>query len=528
MRKFAFVLGLMAMTAIAVFAGGGQEGPSGAASEFIVGNGAEPESLDPHLISGVPEHRIMMGLFEGLVVPDPETATAIPGVAESWEVSDDGTVYTFYLREDAVWSDGTPVTAQQFVDSWLRILDPELAASYAWFPAIFLEGGEAYNAGEAGPESVAVRALDERTFQFETVGPLPYTLDALTHYSFNVVPLHAIEEYGAEWTLPENFVGNGPYTLAEWSPQERIVLEPNPTFWDADRVEVDRVVFLPVEDDSTMYNMFVNGEMDWATNVPLGRIEDAELREDYHVTAQLATYYYSFNTTREPLNDPRVRQALSLAIDRELLVDTVTRAGQVPAFSMVPEMVGYPGIEGLGEDVELAQQLLAEAGFPGGAGFPEFTILYNTLDAHRSIAEFIQQQWLTNLGISVVLENQEWGTYLDSREQSNFDIARAGWVGDYQDPSTFLDMFITDSALNGGRFSNERYDGLISEAARMQAGPDRYATLAEAEQILIEQEMAVMPIYYYVDLDMIDLSRWGGWYANIMGWHPVGDIATAN
>ena len=528
MRAFALVLGLTATIAIAVFAGGGQEGPSDDISEFIIGNGAEPESLDPHLVSGVPEHRIMMGLFEGLVVPDPENARAIPGVAESWEVSDDGTMYTFYLREDAVWSDGTPITAQQFVDSWLRILDPELAASYAWFPSIFLEGGEAYNAGDAGPETVAVRALDDYTFQFETVGPLPYTLDALTHYTFNVVPLHVIEEHGSEWTLPENFVGNGPYTLAEWSPQERIVLEPNPTFWDADRAEIDRVVFLPVEDDSTMYNMYVNNEMDWATNVPLGSIEDAELRDDYHVTTQLGTYYYMFNTNREPLNDYRVRQALSLAIDRELLIDTVTRAGQVPAFSMVPRMEGYDGIEGLGEDVAQAQQLLAEAGFPGGEGFPEFTVLYNTSDAHRSIAEFIQQQWLENLGVSVVLENQEWGTYLDSQDSNNFDISRAGWIGDYQDPSTFLDLFITESILNGGRFSNARYDELIAQAARMQAGPDRYAALAEAERILVEQEMAVMPIYYYVDLDMIDLNRWSGWYANIMGWHPVGRIVTAN
>ena len=525
MKRFILSLGLIALVAAFGFASGVQEAGDGQMDEFIIGNGAEPESLDPHLVSGVPEHRIMMGIYEGLVTPDPESARAVPGVAESWEISDDGTVYTFTLRDDAVWSDGTPITAQQFVDSWLRVLDPETASPYAWFPAMFLKGAGPFNAGEAGPESVAVRALDERTFQFETVGPLPYTLDALAHYSFQVVPLHAIEEYGDEWTLPENFVGNGPYDLAEWSPQERVVLEPNPTYWNADKVELDRVVFLPIDDNNTMYNMYINGEMDWATEVSLGRIDEAQLREDYHVSPYLGTYYYVFNNTREPLTDPNVRKALSMAMDRELLVDTVTRAGQIPAFGMVPDMSGYPGIEGLGEDMEMAQQLLADAGFPNGEGFPELTLLYNTSDSHKAIAEFIQQQWRENLNINVTLENQEWGTYLSNRRESNFDVARAGWIGDYQDPNTFLDMFVTGGALNGGKFSNERYDELIAQASQMPDGPDRFAVLQEAEQIFIEQEMAVMPIYYYVNQNMIDLEEWGGWYANVMGWHPVGDIA---
>jgi oligopeptide transport system substrate-binding protein len=214
-----------------------------------------------------------------------------------------------------------------------------------------------------------------------------------------------------------------------------------------------------------------------------------------------------------------------MAIDRETLVETVTRAGEIPSGTMVPEMTGYPGIAGIQEDFDAAQALLAEAGFPGGAGFPELTILYNTNEGHKAIAEFIQQQWLDNLGITVTLENQEWGTYLASRRQNDFDIARAGWIGDYQDPNTFLDMFVTGGAMNGGRFSNARYDELIAQASQMPAGPERFDVLAEAERIFIEQETGVMPIYYYVNKDMIDLGSWGGWYANIMGWHPVGDVA---
>ena len=525
MKKTLFVVGLVGLVVSFGFASGTQEGASGELDEFIIGNGAEPESLDPHLISGVPEHRIMMAIFEGLVTPDPETARAMPGVAESWDISDDGTEYTFYLRDDAQWSDGTPITAQDFVDSWIRVLDPETAAPYAWFPSMFIEGASEFNAGEADASAVAVRALDESTFQFETVGPLPYVLDALAHYSFQAVPMHVIEEHGDEWTLPENFVGNGPYDLAEWSPQQQIVVEPNPTYWNADKVELDRVVFLPVEEDTTMYNMYINGEMDWATNVPTGQLDDAQLRDDYHVSPYLGTYYYVINNEREPLDDPDVRKALSLALDRELLVDTVTRAGQIPAYSMVPDMEGYPGIDGLGEDVAMAQDLLADAGYPDGEGFPELTILYNTNEAHKSIAEFIQQSWLDNLGIDVTLENQEWGTYLSTRRQSDFDIARAGWIGDYQDPNTFLDMFIAGGAMNGGQFSSERYDELIAQAAQMEAGQERFEVLQEAEEIFIEEQMAVIPIYYYVNQNMIDLEEWGGWYANVMGWHPVGDVA---
>ncbi len=534
MKKALTILSLFTVLVLLLAGCGGDQETAGAAdggesaepSEFIIGNGTEPETLDPHLVSGVPEHRIMMGIFEGLVTPDPETATAMPGVAESWEVSDDGTVYTFTLREDAVWSDGTAITAQQFVDSWLRILDPETAAPYSWFPSMFIQGASDFNAGEAGPETVAVRAIDDRTFQFETVGPLPYVLDALAHYSFQVVPLHVIEEYGAEWTLPENFVGNGPYTLAEWSPQQQIVIEPNPTYWNAQKVSIERVIFLPVDDDTTAHRMFLNGEVDWTATIPVGQIEEAQLRDDYHADPYLGTYYYVFNNQREPLTDPNVRRALAMAIDRELLVETVTKAGQVPAYTMVPDMTGYPGIGGLSEDVATAQQLLADAGFPNGEGFPELTVLYNTNDSHKAIGEFIQQQWLENLGITVSLENQEWGTYLNSRRQGEFDIARAGWIGDYQDPNTFLDMFVTGAAMNGGRYTNAAYDELIAQASLMPSGPERYDVLVQAEELFIEEEMGVMPIYYYVNLNMIDLNRWAGWYANIMGWHPVGDVAS--
>jgi len=493
---------------------------------FKLINGAEPESLDPHLIQGVPEHRIYESLFEGLFAYDPETADAVPGLAESYEVSDDGLVYTFTLR-DAVWSDGVAITAQTVVDSWLRELNPDTAAPYAWFPSMFVAGAAEYNGSDdddPDPSVVQIRALDDKTFQMELIGPLPYVLGALPHYSFAVVPLHAIEEFGAEWTAPENFVGNGPFVLNDWKPQQYISVVPNDEYWDAEAVQLDEVIYYAIDDNNTAYNMYLNGEVDWMTTVPSDQLEAAKMRDDYYASPQLATYYYVFQVERAPFDDVNVRKAFSLSVDRDALVEQITRAGQIPAWGIVPPMTGY---DGLGEpmmDVDKAQDLLADAGYPNGAGFPETVILYNTSEGHKKIAEFLQQEWENNLNVEVKLENQEWGTYLSNRNKGDFQVARAGWVGDYQDPNTFLDMFITGGGMNGGRYSNDDYDSLINEAARMTPGPERFATLMEAESIMINEDQANMPLYYYVTLNMIDTDKWGGWHTNTMDYHPTKDI----
>lgn len=494
---------------------------------FRIANGAEPESLDPAKIQGVPEHRIFETLFEGLIVYDPQTADGIPGLAESWEVSEDGMTYTFKLRK-ANWSDGTPITADDVVYSWLRLLAPETASPYAWFPVMFLEGAEAYNSGAAGADAVQIRALDDYTFQMDLIGPLPYVIGALGHYSFAVVPQHAIEKYGDEWILPENFVGNGPYTLKEWTPQDKVVAVKNEAYWDADSVKLDEVVFYASDDNNTNYNMYISGQVDWLTAIPNDKLDSVMMREDYQVAPQLSTYYYTIQTTKAPFDDARVRQALSLAIDRETLVEEVTKAGQIPAWGIVPNMAGYDALEfpydNMDDSIAAAQALLAEAGYPNGVGFPSFSLLYNTDDSHKMIAEYVQQQWANNLGISCTLENQEWATYLSNRNEGNFDVARAGWVGDYQDPNTFLDMFVTGAGMNGGKYSNEDYDLFINEAARMEAGADRMDVLKTAESIMIDEDQAILPFYYYVSQNLVDLDKWGGWYNNTMDYHPTKDI----
>lgn len=492
--------------------------------EFSLINGAEPESLDPHLIQGVPEHRIYESLFEGLVAYNWDDASPVPGVAESWEVSNEGSTYTFKIREGVKWSDGVAITAHTVVDSWLRMLDPATAGPYTWFPEMFLKGASAFISGEAGPESVQIRALDDMTFQMDLVGPLPYVLGALAHYSFAIVPMHAIEKYGSEWTSPENFVGDGPYVLEEWVPQDKITVVPNKEYWDAEAVHLDRVTYLPVEDVNTAHNMYLNGEVDWDTNVPQDQIENVKIRDDYWATPYLGTYYYVFQNEVAPFDNPNVRKALSMGFNRQALVDKIAQAGQLPAFSMVPDMAGYPAIQDDNENIEEAKKLLAEAGYPGGEGFPPFSILYNTSEGHKKIAEYIQHEWQNNLGIDVSLENQEWKTYLSNRNQGNFKVARAGWIGDYQDPNTFLDMFTTGAGMNGGRYSNENYDRLVKKAATMVDGPERKAVLAEAETYFIKEDQGVMPIYYYVALNMIDLDKWGGFGHNVLDFHPTKDI----
>jgi oligopeptide transport system substrate-binding protein len=487
--------------------------------EFIIANGAEPQGIDPALIEGVPEHQIYMALFEGLTTYDPKTADPIPGLAKSWVVSNGGKTYTFKLR-NAKWNDGVPITAQTVVESWLRFLDPATAAPYAWFPNMFIAGAEDYNGGKAGKEAVGIRALDRMTFQMDLIGPLPYVLGALPHYSFAVVPMHVIKKYGKNWTKTENFVSNGPFKLEKWLPQDKLTVVPNKMYWDATSVSLARIVYLASDDNNTNHNMYLNGEVDWNREIPLDQVEAAQLRDDYQTGPYLGTYYYVVNNKRAPFDDVRVRKALDMSFDKAVLCEQVAKAGQIPATAMVPKMAGYEPTPGHPYNIEMAKKLLAEAGYPNGRGFPEFKILYNTSEGHKKIAEYIQQEWSENLNINVSLINQEWKTYLNTRREHDFEVARAGWIGDYQDPNTFLDMFLAGGAMNGGQYDNPEYDRLIKKAAMMEAGPGRMAVLRQAEDHFITNDAGVIPIYTYVTKNMIDRGKWGGWHNNTMDYHP--------
>lgn len=532
-RILTILFTLLAASSVLLSCGGGSQTADKAS--FIVNNGAEPQSLDPSHIQGNVEHRVFMALFEGLVIYDPVTSRALPGVAESWTVSPDGATLTFKLRNTAKWSNGDPVVAQDFVDGWLRTLDPATGSQYAYMVGMVVKGANEYNsfaadkkksdadnktAEDALRAAVAVKAVDDHTLEVGLVGPVPYAIDMMAHYSFAPLPMKAIAKYGDSWTKPENFVGNGPYTLKEWKPQQYIFVVKNNKYWDAKNVKLQSIKFLPIDDLKTSYNMFKNGEIDWDTTVPNDLLDEVKLRKDYQVSPQVSTYYYIFNVTKKPLTDVRVRKALAMAIDKQTLVDKILKGGQLIADSLVPAMEGYTPAKGNAFNVDAAKKLLAEAGFPNGKGFPKLTILYNTNDNHKKIAEFVQDQWKQNLGIDVALQNQEWKTFLDTRSNSHdFQIARAGWIGDYLDPNTYLDMFLSNSGNNDGRYNSAKYDELVKKAMTMPAGADRFAALSEAESTLITEDQGVAPFYFYVSQNLIDTNKWAGWTANPLDAH---------
>jgi len=489
--------------------------------EMVIGNGSEIQSLDPSQLTGVPEHRVNMALFEGLVGYDPRTAKAVPGVAESWTYNNDRSVITFTIRQGVTWSDGTPITAQTFVDSWLYHLNPTTASEYAYMLGLIVKGADNYNIGRGRPQDVAIRALDTRRFEVTLVGQVPWALDMMAHYAFNPLPMHIIQRYGTSWTRPQNFVGNGPFVLSEYIPNNRLVVVPNERYWNKANVFLTKITFLPIDNATTAYNAFLNGGIDWSTGVPLTRINEVKLHRDYQVNPQLGTYYYLINNVNHVgLQDARVRKALSMAINRQELVDNVIRGGQILTTALVPPMGSYQPAIGNGFNVTEARRLLAEAGYPNGQGLPTFEIVYNTLDSHRIIAEYIQQAWRNNLGVNVRLRNMEWASYLDYRDTPSMQIARAGWIADYIDPQNFLDLLVSNTGNNDGKYSNPEYDRLIRQAASMVDGPERNRILRQAEDIAITRDQALIPLYYYVSQNMINLGKWDGWYQNPLDVHP--------
>ncbi len=488
---------------------------------FRINNTAEPESLDPGVVTGVPEHRIISNLFEGLTTTDPKDLSPRPGMAASWTVSKDGLVYSFKLRE-ARWTDGKPVTAHDFVYAWERVLNPKMGAKYAQ-QLFYVKNGEDYNKGRITDFSqVGVKAPDDRTLQVTLRCPTAYFLDLTSFYTLYPVPRWAIEAHGKDWVKPGKIVSNGPFRLVSWVPQKDLILEKNPQHWDAAMVKLQKVVFLPTDDINTAYKQFLAGDSDWIPTVPPAQTDAARNRPEYYVSPYLGTYYFRFNITKPPMNDLRVRKALSMAVDRESLTKYVTKAGEIPSSTFVPAgMRGYEGVRGLGFDLNAAKKLMAEAGYPNGKGFPKVELLYNTNEVHRVITQAVQQMWKDSLVIQVELVNVEWKVYLARQSSLDYQVSRAGWIGDYADPNTFLDMWITGGGNNQTGWSHKRYDELVSQAAcKIVNEKDRMRALQEAEKILVADEVPIMPLYTYVNKGMLN-RRVKGWSPNILDQHPL-------
>lgn len=501
---------------------------------LLLGNGSDPEELDPHLVSGISEARILNALFEGLVRLNQDTLQPEPAAAREWTVDSSGRVYTFHLRPDGCWSDGTPVTAADFMFAYRRILTPALGSPYAAMLHV-LKGAAAYNSGaEDDFDSVGIRAPDSHTLVIELSSPTPYFLSLLSHFAWFPVPRHVVLEHGAidqrgsRWTRPGNFVGNGPFTLTRWSLGESVDVTRNSSYWQADRVLLNGIRFLVFDNLNAEERAFRAGQLHVTQTIPLGRIRHyrAQQPSPLHIAPYFGTYYLGINITRPGLDDVRVRRALSLALDRKAITGQLLQDIQSPAFHFCPpDINGYTTDFRLSEDPDEARRLLAEAGYPDGRNFPRLEILYNTSESHRAIAELIQERWRAVLNIEVGLINQSWGSYLSSRRRGEFDIIRAGWIGDYYDPDTFLGLFTSTSGNNPTGWSTAIYDEWIAAAATTSAPAERHRLFNQAESLLLEQ-LPIIPIYFYHSAYLIHpLVR--NWPANLLDYQSYLDIHLA-
>jgi len=496
-----------------------------------LGNLSEPKDLDPHQVTGVTEFNILAALLEGLVAEDPADLHPVPGAAERWSVSADGRAYTFFLRADGRWSNGDPVTAADFVFSFRRILSPRLGSPYAYM-LYGLTNARAYHRGELDDFArVGAEALDERTLRLTLEAPIPYFLPLLTHPSW--FPVHPptilaagpIDAVGAKWTAPGRFVGNGPFVLSAWEPGSRITVVKSPTYWDRAAVRLNAIHFYPIGDHQIEENAFRAGQLHVTGTVPIDRLDyyRRAAPELLRLAPYLGTYYYLLNVNRPPLNDVRVRRALALAIDREQLVRRVTRAGEDPAWNFTPPGAGgYAARARLQGDLPTARRLLAEAGFTDGRGFPRLQLLYNTSEGHERIAQAVQQMWKTHLGVDIELVNMEWKVYLAQTQEGKYDLARAGWIADYADPATFLNLWVTGGGNNRAGWSNPEYDRLIAAADRTADPAARFELFQQAEEILMA-EAPIIPIYFYRSKSLVRPSV-QGWLPNPLDHHPYKQV----
>ena len=474
---------------------------------FRYDNFAEPQDLDPQVVTGVPEFHLLQALSEGLLTASPVDLHPGPGLASSWEVSSDGLVYTFHLRDNLRWSDGSPITTDDFLMSWKRMISPKIASEYAYLIYNFVKGAKDYYEGKITDfGQVGMKAPDARTLQVTLLSPTPFLPKIIAnHFSWDPLPIKVLQRFGAleerstPWTRAGNPVCSGPFMLKEWSPQKRIVVVRNPYYWDAANVKLDEVDFLPTEDIPAEERMFRDNQEDRTQEIPTDKI-DAYKRDHpelIHIEPYLGVYFYRCNVTRPPLNDKRVRKALALAIDRESLVKNVVRGGQQPAYAVSPPgNTGYSPRARLSGTLDDARRLLAEAGYPGGKGLPPIQLLYNTNSNNKQVAEAIQEMWRRNLGVTIDLMNEEWKVYLDSQHTHNYQMERSAWIADYPDPHVFLEIYETGNGNNDTLWSNADYDRLLHEALRAKDDATRYEIYQKMDAILVD-ECPVIPIYYY-------------------------------
>lgn len=490
------------------------------------GNGTDVTGIDPHGTNGMPEARIISAVFEGLVAKDPRTLEIVPAVADRWETSDDNMSYVFHIRENAKWSNGDPVTAHDFVNSWLRGLMPSLANETVTSLFVFKNAEKYYNKEISDVSLVGFSALDDHHLKIELENPTPYFLQLLDY--LGLFPVHTgnmkrfgeLDDAANPWAKVGNFVGNGAFTLKDWVPGRSLIVERNPYYWDKNSVELNEIHFMPIEQLLVEERMFKARHLHRTEWMPYSKMPVYRAKKDpeYNHYPYFSTYFYIFNVTKPPLDDARVRKALAYAVDRKLLTESVTNSVQVPTGALTPpNTLGYTSRSQITYDLKRARQYLAAAGYPDGKDFPDTTLSFNTSEDHRKIAEAIQQMWKKNLNINVQIKNQEWKVYLHEVKSLNHDIARMGWVGDYIDPNTFLETFTSMSGDNRTGWSNKQYDDLIRKAATITDKTERFEIFQQAETILLD-EAPIIPLYNYTTNNLIS-TQLKGHHPNILDYY---------
>jgi len=490
------------------------------------GNDTDPETLDHHKTTTVVVGHLMRDLYEGLVIHNPN-AEVVPGVAESWEISDDGLTYTFKIRENAKWSNGDPVTANDFVFAFRRIQDPATAAPYAnmQYP---IENAQAINTGGMAVEELGARAVDDHTLEIKLAAPTPYFLELLTHQTG--LPMHqaSVEQHGDQYTRPGNMVTNGAYMLESFTPNDKLVMRKNANFHDAGNVQIDVINYIPFEDRASCLRRFEAEEVHSCSDVPAEQMDYMReaLGEKLRIAPYLGTYYLPIKTTKEKLADPRIRQAISMVIDREFLATEIWRDTMVPAYSLVP-----PGIGNYGDPVELeykdqdildredaAKALLEEAGVTEGS--LTLDLRYNTSENNKNTMTAVADM-MKNIGINATISEMEGTGYFDYLKQDgDFDMVRAGWIGDYSDPQNFLFLFESDNlGFNYPRWANEEFDALMDKAGQTVDIEERAGILAEAERLMLDNVPAI-PILYYSSRNLVS-DKLKGWTDNIQNTHAT-------
>lgn len=495
--------------------------------------GPSPETIDPALNSAVDGANMIIHAFEGLLKFDRDN-NIVPGVAESYEVSDDGLTWTFKLRDGLKWSDGSDLTAEDFVYSWKRVADPATAAPYGYDLLNMVEGYEDAEGGNV--DALGVSAPDAKTFVVKLSSPCVY-FDKICAFAV-LVPVQkaTIEANGEAWTTdPKTYITDGPYYMTEYTDGSKIVFQKNPNYYDASSITFDTIVWNLIEDANAAYSAYQNGDLSMIKDVPTEEIPSLEGNSEFNVEPIMGTYYVTFNTQKEPFNDPKVREALSLAIDREYVAGTIMQGTYSPAKNFVG-----PGVSDEAEgssfeevttktygdhfdtsnyekDLEKAKQLLADAGYPNGEGFPEFSYLTNDAGYHKAVAEYLQSAW-GDLGLTMTVNIQEWKTVTADRREGNFDVARNGWVYDWDDPSNMINLMETGNGNNDGKYSNPEFDKAVDDARKTTDLKEHYEKLHEAEQIMLN-DAAMAPVAYYNDFWLQKANLKDTWHSPYGYWY---------